>query len=80
MRATAVTMTAVTVPVRLMRVISMETAVLFGIVTVFVFLITVVAAAPIFFGAISVATIVMTTPVFARGKAARHARGQQRRC
>ena len=80
MRAAAVTVSAVPIPVRLVRVISVETAVLLGIVSVSVFSVSVVAAAPILIGVISAATIVLTTPVFARGKAACHARGQQRRC
>jgi hypothetical protein len=78
--AAVVTMAAMAIPIRPVRVVSVELAVLLGIVPVIVLSISVVAAAPIPIGLISATTIVLTTLVFARGKAARHARGQQRRC
>jgi hypothetical protein len=78
--ATVVAIAAMAIPIRPVRVVSVEPAVLLGIVPVIVLSISVVAAAPIPIGLISATTIVLTTLVFARGKAARHARGQQRRC
>ena len=78
---TAVTVAAVAMPVRRCRLLSRwSLRSSLGSFAVFVSSISVVAAVPIRVGLISAATIVIATLVFARGKAARHARGQQRRC
>jgi hypothetical protein len=73
--AALVAMAAMAIPIRPGRVVSVGREVLLEIVPVIVLSISVVAAAPISIGLISATTIVLTTLVFARGKAARHARG-----
>jgi hypothetical protein len=74
--ATAVTIAAVAIPIRLIYVLALGPTVLLGTVRVFAFAISVVATAvPIPVALISGATIVMTISAFARGKATRHARG-----
>jgi len=68
------TVAALVIPMRALPVLSLDPAVLPGIVRVFGFSISVVAVAvPIPIGLIFAATIVVMTLVFARGKAARHA-------
>src|SRR3712207_6773788 len=73
-------MAPVAIPVRLVPLFSLRSAVLLGIILAFVLAISVAAAVPILFGPVSPATIVVLTLLFARGKAARHALGEQGRC
>ncbi len=74
-----VTVATVPSPMRPVPVLSLELAVRLGIVGVSVFSIAIGATVPIAISLISGATTVLTILVSARGKAARHARGQQRR-
>jgi len=73
--ATVVTMAAMAIPIRPIPGVSVEPAVLFGIVLLSVFSISVVSAVAMAIRLISATTIVLTPLVFACGKAARHARG-----
>jgi hypothetical protein len=66
---------AAAMPMRAVAVLSLDLAVLLGIVRSIGYSMSVIAAVPTPIGLISATTSVITTTVFARGKAARHARG-----
>jgi hypothetical protein len=76
-----VTVAALAIPMQAVPVLSLDPAVLPRIVRVFRFSISLAAVAvPIPVGVIFATRIVVTTLVFARGKAARHACCEQRCC
>ena len=75
----AVAIAAIAILIRPVPILALGRAIFPGIVPLSSFLISVVSAIPISVGSISGAAIVVMILRFVRGKAIRHARGEQRR-